>query len=180
MNNAHLPWGLPPPNPRDLTRLLPSQASTQNRRDGRCPPTAWSSPGVGAQVASLRCLILRPGHYQPSSAAICTSFALSLRARALRATRIYTIKHNLQEEKFAVTGLTGSIIISGSLRIGINLQFQAHLTLESFFDFRLISGLENARDGCINHNVLLMISSLIERRCEMLFACMKFVFIVVS
>jgi hypothetical protein len=34
--------------------------------------------------------------------------------------------------------------ISGSSRIGMKSQFQAHLALESNFDFRLISGLENA------------------------------------
>jgi hypothetical protein len=34
--------------------------------------------------------------------------------------------------------------LSGSLRIGINLAFQAHPALESILDFRLISGLENA------------------------------------
>ena len=33
---------------------------------------------------------------------------------------------------------------SGSSRIGINSSFQAHFALESIFDFRLISGLENA------------------------------------
>jgi hypothetical protein len=35
-------------------------------------------------------------------------------------------------------------IISGSPRIGIEGPFQAHLALESIFDFRLICGLENA------------------------------------
>jgi hypothetical protein len=34
--------------------------------------------------------------------------------------------------------------ISGSSRIGMKLLFQARLALESFLDFRLISGLENA------------------------------------
>jgi len=34
--------------------------------------------------------------------------------------------------------------ISGSRRIGIKCRFQAHRALESNFDFRLISGLENA------------------------------------
>lgn len=34
---------------------------------------------------------------------------------------------------------------SGSSRIGMKVRFQAHLALESIVDFRLISGLENAR-----------------------------------
>jgi hypothetical protein len=33
---------------------------------------------------------------------------------------------------------------SGSYRIGMEVPFQAHLALESNFDFRLICGLENA------------------------------------
>jgi hypothetical protein len=37
--------------------------------------------------------------------------------------------------------------ISGSSRIGIKVRFQAHPALESNLDFRLISGLENARQG---------------------------------
>jgi len=36
------------------------------------------------------------------------------------------------------------VATSGSLRIGMNRLFQAHLALESNLDFRLISGLENA------------------------------------
>ena len=34
---------------------------------------------------------------------------------------------------------------SGSSRIGMDVEFQAHSVLESIPDFRLISGLENAR-----------------------------------
>jgi len=41
-------------------------------------------------------------------------------------------------------------LVSGSLRIGTEATFQAHRALESNFTFRLISGLENAREqrGC--------------------------------
>ncbi len=43
-----------------------------------------------------------------------------------------------------------TLIISGSSRIGIEVSFQAHLALESIFDFRLICGLENAAGSAEN------------------------------
>jgi hypothetical protein len=44
-----------------------------------------------------------------------------------------------------------SSTFSGSFRIGIACPFQAHPALESIFDFRLISGLENAEASAARH-----------------------------
>jgi hypothetical protein len=45
-----------PPNPQDLTPLLPSQLTEKPERTLFAP--VWSGPSVSAQGASLRCLIL--------------------------------------------------------------------------------------------------------------------------
>ena len=59
-----------PPDLRDLPReCCPRQAENiENRRGELSSPAAWSSPGVGAQVASLQSLVLRPGPNQCSGA----------------------------------------------------------------------------------------------------------------
>ena len=59
-----------PPDLRDLPReCCPRQAeNNENRRGELSSPAAWSSPGVGAQVASLQSLVLRPGPNQCSGA----------------------------------------------------------------------------------------------------------------
>jgi hypothetical protein len=55
-------------------------------------------------------------------------------------------------------------IISGSPRIGIEGPFQAHLALESIFDFRLICGLENA-PTCLDRGIALCAGAPIRKFC---------------
>ena len=56
------------PKPLGFNAFVPSHAREEKNRWGRGlrPAPAWSSPGVGAQVASLRCPILRSGQTQYS------------------------------------------------------------------------------------------------------------------
>ena len=68
-----------PPDLRDLPReCCPRQAeNNENRRGELSSPAAWSSPGVGAQVASLQSLVLRPGPNQCSGAHLATRHPFS-------------------------------------------------------------------------------------------------------
>ena len=51
-----------PPDLRDLPHCRHPRSPLLNRKAGQRPPT-WSGPGVGAQVASLQSLTLRPGQH---------------------------------------------------------------------------------------------------------------------
>src|SRR5437763_6743160 len=53
-----------------------------------------------------------------------------------------------QNQRKETSGSIHQDLLSGSSRVGMKSRFQAHLALESILDFRLISGLENARTDC--------------------------------
>ena len=126
---GRLDWGPCPQTPR-IYRIVLSQANAQNRRGEPRSPSAWSSPGVGAQVASLQSPTLRPGQHQ------CTQTGLAGLSR----------EPQTQTKRRSSRGRVSSpqTPLSGSPRIGIKTRFQAHSPLESNIDFRLTFGLENA------------------------------------